>query len=239
PSMSINMKKKSNVRSKRRTILEDDIPFQVKESFKTLRSNLVFALSTQQSKVIAVSSSLPSEGKSTIAANLAITFSQTDAKVLFIDADLRKPVQHKVFKLKNKVGLSTLLGGIHSFNEVINRQVIPGLDIVTSGPIPPNPSEMLASDNMKVLLDELSKYYDYIIIDTPPVNVVSDTLNMASYIAGVVMVARQGSTPKDALELALNAVDFADGHILGVVLSCVDPKTGKGQYKYKYKYEQK
>ena len=233
--MSIKSSKKTNVKQKRKTLLDGDISFQVSESFKTLRTNILFALSTRKSKVIAVSSALASEGKSTIAANLAITFSQTDATVLFIDADLRKPVQHKVFKLKNRTGLSTLLGGIHSFKEVVNSPVIPGLDIVTSGPIPPNPSEMLASDNMRVLLDELSKFYDYIIIDTTPINVVSDALNLVSYIAGVVMVARQGGTPREAFEKALNAIDFADGHVLGAVLGCADIKSKTG-YRKKYSY---
>lgn len=231
--MSFNSKK-INVRNKRITLLDDNVPFQVTESFKTLRSNLIFALSTRKSKVVAVSSALPSEGKSTIAANLAITLAQTDSKVLFIDADLRKPVQHKVFKLKNKTGLSTLLSGIHSFKEVLNSQVIPNLDVLTSGPIPPNPSEMLASDNMKVLLDELAKFYDYIIIDTAPINIVSDTLNMMNYIAGVVMIARQGGTPRDDFEKALNSIEFADGHVLGVVIGRAGGKN-KSYYKYKSK----
>ena len=223
--------RKANVRSKRFTLIDGNVPFQVSESFKTLRANLIFALSTQKSKIIAVSSALPSEGKSTVAANLALTLTQTDAKVLFIDTDLRKPVQHKVFKLKNKLGLSTLLGGLHSFKEVLNSQVVPGLDIVTSGPIPPNPSEMLASENMKVLLEELSKFYDYIILDTAPVTVVSDTLSMVNYIAGVVLVALQGGTPREAYEKAISSIEFADGHVLGAVINNV----ASSEKKYRYK----
>lgn len=233
--MSIKSKKKVSTRTKRMTLLDKDMPFAVTEAFKALRTNIMFALSTRNSKIIAVSSALPSEGKSTIAANLAITFAQTDSKVLFIDGDLRKPVAHRTFNLQNKLGLSTLLGGIDSFREVLNSQVTTGLDVITSGPIPPNPSEMLGSENMKVLLEKLTEFYDYIIIDTPPINIVSDTLNMLPFIAGVALVAKQGETPKDALQDAIDAIKFADGHILGVILGQVQT-LGKSGYKSGYKY---
>ena len=218
-------KKKKTLHSHTLTLLDKNVPFQVTEAFKTLRTNLIFSLSQKPNKIFAVSSSLASEGKSTTAANTAITLAQADAKVLLIDADLRKPVQHKIFKLKNKFGLSTLLGGLHSFKEVLNED------------IPPNPSEMLGSENMRVLLEELSKYYDYIIIDTPPINIVTDTLTLLKYIAGIVLVAMQGSTPLDALEHAIEAVNVAEDAVLGVVLTSVDMSTGKYNSKYKYKYK--
>lgn len=230
-------KKKKNTHSHTLTLLDKNVPFQVTEAFKTLRTNLVFALSQKTSKVIAISSALASEGKSTTAANMAITLAQANEKVLIIDADLRKPVQHKIFKLKNKLGLSTLLSGLNSFKEVLNEDIIPGLDVVTCGPIPPNPSEMLGSENMRVLLEELSKYYDYIIIDTPPINIVTDTLTLLKYIAGVVLVAMQGSTSYDALQEAIDAVNFAEDAVLGVVMTHVDMNMGKFNRKYKYKYD--
>lgn len=228
-------KKKEHVTGKRMTMLDNEFPFAITEAFKALRTNVMFALSTRNSKIFAVSSALPAEGKSTVAANLAITFAQTDSKVLFIDADLRKPVAHRTFNLKNNLGLSTLLGGIDSFREVLNSQVTTGLDVITSGPIPPNPSEMLGSDNMKVLLEKLSEFYDYIIIDTPPINIVSDTLNMLPFVAGVVLVACQGETPNDAFEDAVNSIKFADGHLLGAIIARVQ-SLGKGGYKKGYKY---
>lgn len=234
--MSLFKKKKSH-RGKTVTLLQENIPFQVTEAFKTLRTNLVFALSQKSNNVLAVSSALAGEGKSTTAANTCITLAQTNAKVLLIDADLRKPVQHKIFKLSNKKGLSTLLGGLHSFKEVVNENAIPNLDVIASGPIPPNPSEMLASDNMKKLLAELSKYYDYIVIDTPPVNIVTDTLTLLKSIAGVMMVAMQGQTPLEAFEQAVEAINFAEGSILGVVVTHVDLTTSKYNYKYRYKYK--
>ena len=239
--MSINSRKKKkgsdSTKVKRMTMLDKEFPFAVTEAFKALRTNIMFALSTspKNKKIIAVSSALPSEGKSTMAANIALTFAETDAKVLFIDADLRKPVAHRTFNLQNKLGLSTLLSGIDSFREVLNSQVTAGLDVITSGPIPPNPSEMLGSENMKVLLEKLCEFYDYIIIDTPPINIVSDTLNMMPFIAGVVLVVRQGETPTDAFQDAIDAVKFADGHVLGAVLGQVQT-LGKSSYKRGYRY---
>ncbi len=229
--------KRKTTSSASMTLLDNNVPFQVTEAFKALRTNLVFALSQKSSKVIAVSSALASEGKSTTTANLCITLAQADAKVLLIDADLRKPVQHKIFKLKNKVGLSTLLGGIHSFKEVLNEDAVPGLDIITCGPIPPNPSELLGSENMHTLLSELSNYYDYIVVDTPPINIVTDALTLVKSIAGIVLVAMQGQTPNEALANAIDSVKFADGFILGVVLTNVDVSSHKYNYKYRYKYK--
>ena len=241
PSTASKKKSKTPQRSKRRTLLDPNVAFQVTEAYKNLRTNLTFALSTKKNNIFAVSSALASEGKSTASANIAITLAQTNSKVLLIDCDLRKPVQNKMFKLKNNKGLSTLLGGIHSFKEVVNEKVIPYLDIVTSGPIPPNPSEMLGSDNMKVLLEELSKYYDYVLLDTPPVNVVTDALTLLGNIAGVVLIAKHDSTTYDALGEAIDAIKFANGSILGVVVNNVDITGGKygkyGKYKYKYNYE--
>lgn len=233
----MSSKKNKSRRGKTVTLLQENVPFQVTEAFKTLRTNLVFAISQKSNNILAVSSALAGEGKSTTAANTCITLAQANSKVLLIDADLRKPVQHKIFKLTNKTGLSTLLGGIHSFKEVLNENVIPNLDVVTSGPIPPNPSEMLASDNMKKLLGELSKYYDYVIIDTPPINIVTDTLTLLPSIAGVMLVAMQGQTPVEALEQAIDSVNFAEGSILGVVVTHVDLSGSKYNYKYRYKYK--
>ena len=225
------------------TLLDRELSFQATEAFKTLRTNLIFSLATKGKKAFAVTSSIQHEGKSTMTANLAITFAQMQAKVLLIDADLRKPVQQKLFKLQNKEGLSTLLTGMSSFKSVVNEDIIPGLDVVTCGPIPPNPSEMLGSDNMKRLIDELSSYYDYIIIDTPPVNIVTDALTLSESIAGVVLVAMSGVTTEDSYRQALEAIKFANSSVLGAVITRVPVNTGKGKYKsyggsYGYSYSQ-
>ena len=231
-------KKKSQSSNKRRfTLYDENVPFQVTEAYKTLRTNIVMALATQRSKVFAVSSANAGEGKSTTAANLAIVFSQAGKKVLLIDADLRKPVQHRNFKLKNDKGLSTLLGGIDSFKQALKSKAA-NLDIVTSGPIPPNPSEMLASENMKILLEELTKYYDYIVIDTPPINVVTDTLTLSPYIGGIAMLTRSGMATYDEVSRAASAIEFANGKLLGVIVTAIDEETAtykKGYYKKYYR----
>ncbi len=224
-------KTKRTSKHKYSTLLDKELSFQATEAYKTLRTNLVFSLATKGKKVMAVTSAMQHEGKSTLCANLALTFAQMQARVLVIDADLRKPVQHKLFKLKNKEGLSTLLAGMSSFKAVVNEDIIPGLDVVTSGPIPPNPSEMLASENMKQLLSELSNYYDYIIIDTPPVNVVTDALTMSDSIAGVVLAAMSGVSTYDAYQHALEAIEFAKCSVLGTVITKVPVSNGKGGYK--------
>ena len=235
--MALFKKKQNNSSKKRFTLFDDNVPFQVTEAYKTLRTNIVMALATQRSKVFAVSSANAGEGKSTTAANLAIVFSQAGKKVLLIDADMRKPVQHRAFKFKNDKGLSTLLGGIDSFKQVLKSKTA-NLDIITSGPIPPNPSEMLASENMKILLDELVKYYDYVIIDTPPINVVTDTLTLSPHIGGIAMVTRSGVATYDEVSRAATSIEFANGKLLGVIVTAITEDTAtykRGYYKKYYR----
>ena len=131
------------VQADHRTILDQKMDFNVVENYKSIRSNIMFAFSTMPRKVLAISSANPSEGKSTTASNIAIAFSQMESKVLLIDADMRKPVQHKVFELSNKKGLSTAIGHMNPLEESIHKNVYKKLDVMPSGPIPPNPSEML------------------------------------------------------------------------------------------------
>ena len=222
----------------RRTLLDKEVAFPVTEAYKTLRTNISFALSTKKNKIFAVSSALASEGKSTVAANIAITLAQNNDHVLLIDGDLRKPVQHRVFTLKNEVGLSTLISGSNTFKEIVHHEVIENLDVVPCGPIPPNPSEMLGSDNMKMLLEQLSAHYDYIVVDTPPINIVTDALTLLDSIAGVLLVANHGKSTYDALEESIQAIKMSDGSLLGIVVNNVSVTGGKygGKYSYKYKY---
>lgn len=224
--------------TRRRTLLDKKVAFPVTEAYKNLRTNLTFALSTKKNRIFAVSSALAAEGKSTVAANIAITLAQSDNKVLLIDGDLRKPVQHRVFGVKNDVGISSLLGGLNSFREVVQTGVIDGLDLVTCGPVPPNPSELLGSDNMKALLEQLSSRYDYIIIDTPPIKIVTDALTLQDSIAGILLVVKHSYSTYDAVGDAVEAVKMADGSLLGVVVNDISVAGGRygGKYSYKYKY---
>lgn len=226
-----NKKKHVSTHEARHTILDKNIPFQYVEGFKAIRTNINFALSTTENRIIAVSSGAPSEGKSTISCNIALTFAQANNKTLLIDADLRKPVQHQNFKLKNKVGLSTVLGKMNTLDEVINKDVVENLDVITCGPTPPNPSEMLSSSNMEELLKQLSSMYDVIIIDTPPVNVVTDTVGLSKYISGLVLTIKQGVSTYDEIAQAINDFKISNMNVLGFVLNGVNVSHG-GYYKY-------
>lgn len=234
-----NKKKQDAVEeSRKRLLLNKDIPFYLKESFKTLRTNLVFALATKDSRIIGVSSPNPGDGKSNVSANLSITISQTDAKVLLIDCDMRKPTLHKLFLLKNKIGLSNVISNMCTFDAAVNKGAYSNLDILTSGPTPPNPAEMLSSEKMAELLANAAKKYDYVIVDTPPMNVVSDALNLSPLLAGLVVVARAGSTTYDDVARTMNSLQLVNAAPLGFVLNCKNMSDGRcGKYKYyRYKY---
>ena len=220
-------------------LINDNTVFTLAESYKTMRTNAVFALSPFDKKVFAVTSANAAEGKSTTTANLAIAFAQTENKVLLIDADMRKPTQHKLFEKNNKAGLSTAISKMNKLDDCICRDARKGLDLMPAGPIPPNPSELLASQNFEKIIDELSGRYDYIIIDSPPVNVVSDVLVMHNSIVGTMFVTRYASTTYDAIEAALKKIELADIKMLGFILNDI-VKAHAGKYysykKYGYKY---
>lgn len=222
----------------RATLLDPDIPFYIIEGYKGMRTNIIFSLATQEKRMIAVSSANPGEGKSTTAANLAIALAQTDCKVLLIDADMRKPVQHRTFGVKNKNGLSDLISKLSTEEQCIHRNVSTNLDLITSGPKPPNPSELLASQNAEDLFARLSEMYDYIILDTPPVNVVSDAMGVTDSIAGMIMVARYASTTYEDVDEAMKKIALANGKLLGFILNGIHRKSGSA-YNYKYKYKSK
>ena len=146
-----------NVKLMKQNLISDETPSQVNEAYKNVRTNLQYALHPINGKVMLVSSALPGEGKSTTSSNLAVTFAQ-NSKVLLIDADMRKPVMHKIFGLDNSHGLSLFLGGFEPLAKSIHREVAPGLDVMTAGTIPPNPSELLGSKNMTVFLNKIQEF---------------------------------------------------------------------------------
>lgn len=218
-------------------LTDKDVPFFVVESYKSIRTNVTFSLSTVEKKVFAISSPNPGEGKSTTAANIAIALAQGGNRVLLIDADMRKAVQHKVFGLKNKTGLSSAISKMKKVEECIQKKVMDNLDVMTAGPVPPNPSELLASTNMTAILDSLSKEYSMIIIDTPPVNVVTDAMELAPNISGIIMVAMYRRTTDEDMEDAVKKIDFAKMNLFGFILNGVRSK--KSGYYSKYKYKSK
>ena len=161
------------------------------ESYRTLRTALLLSRAGAHPKITLITSALPNDGKTAVAVNTAIVLAHTGAKVLLIDADLRKPRCHKVLSLKNHFGLTEMLTGSAN-EEAINTTKIDNLHLLSSGKIPPSPSELLGSVRMREILDNLSKHYDYIVVDSPPVMVVSDPIVLSAMADGVVLVAAGG-----------------------------------------------
>ncbi len=232
----LNKKKSKGFLSNRETSSSDkQVPFAVVEAYKNIRTNLMFTLLQSDNKIITVSSTMQSEGKSSISYNCAVAFSQLGHKVLLIDADLRRPSIHKKMKLNNTKGLSSALVGFCTSDEAIQPKNS-CLDIMTAGPIPPNPSELLGSDAMSKMLEKLQETYEYIIIDTPPIGVVSDALVLAPKTCGIVMVVREGYCTHDQLKKSLANIEFANVRLLGFVVNGTGIASG-GYSKYGYKYE--
>lgn len=218
-------------------LLSENTPFAITEAYNTARTNIMFAASTSNKKIVAVTSSNPSEGKSTTCANIAISFANAGFKTLLVECDLRKPVMAKSFGVKPKKGLSSILGGFCTVREAICPEVMSNLDIITTGDIPPNPSELLASDSMKIFLKASSDDYDYVFLDTPPVNVVTDSQLMNTEIAGLVFVIREGSTIHPDIQSAIEKIQLANGKALGFVKTfCKPEKSGRYGKKYASKY---
>ncbi len=201
-------------------------PFQIVEAYKTLRTNLLFTLATAERKTVIVSSAEPHAGKSTTAANLAIVMAQTNFKVLLIDADMRKPSLDRIFHVGRSEGLSKVTSAQTTFEQAVVKRVAPNLDLLPAGPIPPNPQELLCSDEMRKLLEEAEKHYHYIFIDAPPLSLVSDALMPMAWCAGMLLVVREGQTGRDDVRNALESVERIEGRILGTVLTDVRTRRG-------------
>ena len=222
--------------NKKTSTASNHTPFAVVEAYNTIRTNLLFVISHHKGKVITISSANPSEGKSTTALNVASSFSQLGSKILIIDADMRKPILHKKAHIQNSKGLSSILVGFCQKEEVLH-EINPYLHLLPAGPTPPNPGELLASKAFDELIAAVREEYDYVIVDTPPINVVSDALVAAARTDGVVLVVRDRKTYHDEYKAAISSVEFANVKIFGVVLNALDVKnTEKYKYKYKYRY---
>jgi capsular exopolysaccharide synthesis family protein len=223
------------------SLVNQDSGFLITEAYKNLRTNLLFSLSTSDKRSIVISSAEPSSGKTMTSANLSVTMAQTGNRVLIIDADMRKPKIHKVFQVDNMSGLSDLLSGnATEIGEVIHHSVASCVDLISSGPIPPNPSELLSHPRLTKLLDGAARNYSYVFIDTPPVNVVSDPLLIVKHTAGVLMVTRQRQTTFDEVQHAVEKFRDFNASILGLIVTDVQSRARRygyyGQYGYGYGY---
>lgn len=207
------------------------------EAYRTLRTNIQFSSYDQEVRVITVTSSRPEEGKSTVACNMAITFAENGKKVLLVDTDLRRPTVHKRFKLPNSLGIVNVIMNMEMLHEVVHHDVTEGLDIITSGVIPPNPSELLGSRKFQRFIDEMRDQYDTIILDSPPLLAVTDAQILTTLSDGTVVVVQHGVTKKDEISQAKDLLEKVKGNILGVVLSQIPPEDNG--YYYYYSYEDK
>ena len=233
-----NRKKQATNLNPRRQILSRNSSFVAKEAYKTLRTNLRFFIQSKGCKKISITSANAGEGKSITLMNLAISMAETEQRVLLIDADMRRPALSRLLMEKANPGLSEVLGGIVYSHEAIRKDVYPNLDILFSGETPPNPSELLGSQRMRDLLDKASREYDYVLIDAPPVAIVSDVCVLADMIDGVLFLVRTDRTEKDAVQRGLKQLEISGAKLMGFVLNGGSKERG-GYYGKKYKYKNK
>jgi capsular exopolysaccharide synthesis family protein len=207
------------------------------EAFRTLRTNLQFADVDDPPRVIAISSALPAEGKTTTACNIALTLAQSGARVILVEGDLRKPAVGKYLGISNAAGLTNVLAGQHELRDVIVGYQRDTLDVLPSGPTPPNPSEMLGSQQMRNLLSQLAAGYDVVIIDAPPLLPVTDAAVLAAAADGAILVIRHGKSRAEEVERATQALSSVNAKLIGTVLNFAPRRKRRGGYDgYGYGY---
>ena len=222
---------------RRRLITYEDPKSPISESYRSLRTNITYASADKKIRSLLVSSPQPGEGKSTTTANLAIAFAQLRKKTLLVDADLRKPVQHNVFDLPRGPGLSEfLIGDVQSATEIIHPTKIDNLSIMTAGGLPPNPSELLGSQRMSALVDQLEHEWDMVLFDSPPIVAVTDASMISGEIDAIAMVVKAGQTDRAAVDRALDTIKNVKAPLIGAILNGANPETLAGKYSYYYSY---
>lgn len=234
--MNFWKKKKHSKREEKNTdfLLSQDTPFAVKEAYKSLRNNIIFALPDDGCRCIQITSSIPHEGKSTTAVNLAIAFAESNMKTLLIDCDLRLPTIAQKLNMKQEPGLSNFLVGMASM-EACMYEYQKNLMVIPAGRIPPNPSELLGAKKMVDLIESLKKQYEIIVFDTPPVTTVTDPSVLAKQMAGVVLVTRRSVSNRNVLSEAAAQLEFAGANILGFVFTGAVNEQRKYYKNYEYK----
>ncbi len=207
------------------------------EAYRNIRTSILLSFSERPPKRIAISSPNPEEGKTTTVINTAIALSQTGAKVVIIDADLRRPRVHKVFNDENGLGLSNFLSGHTELEPLIKSTEIPNLFYISSGPIPPNPSELIGSKLFRSMIDSLGERFDHIVLDSPPILGFADTIILSTVVDGLILVVVGGKTPRETLQQAKEALHQVNAKILGVVINRINiHRSDYGYYYYRYHY---
>ncbi len=227
------MRKSKRQKDRARTLVTiRDPKSSASEAYRTLRTNLQFSSIDRELKSLIVTSSGPGEGKSTTITNLAVVIAQSGKSVLLIDADMRKPTVHHYFRLPNMRGLSNMLANGDQLEEVALETGIGGLSVITSGPVPPNPAEILASKKMTDFLHSVISRYDYVLIDAPPVVAVTDAQILSRHVDGVLLVIHSGKANREMVIKAKNLLENVQARILGTVLN--NRKLDRKRYDYYY-----
>jgi capsular exopolysaccharide synthesis family protein len=204
----------------------------ISEQYRTIRTNIQFASVDKEFRTLMVTSSGPGEGKSTTAANLGVVLAQQGKRVLLIDGDLRKPTVHYTFKVSNIYGVTNVLTRQMPLKDTVVKTNIPDLDVLPSGPVPPNPSELIDSKSMDNLIEEAQSMYDYILFDTPPVLAVTDGQLLSNKVDGVILVVSSGKTEIEAAVKARDLLMHAKAKLIGTVLNAKDISNDNYYYYY-------
>lgn len=217
-------------------ITHTDPKSPISEAYRVLRTNIQYSSIDKKLKTIVVTSSRPMEGKTTTVVNLAVTFAQAGLRVLLIDSDLRKPLVHRLFMISNRVGLTNYLAVHDNIEKYIRFTDIPNLEVLPSGTIPPNPSELLSSNAMKQFIRDMSEMYDLILMDAPPVGNVTDAAIISTYVDGTILVANSGHVGIDAIKRSKELLEKVNANIIGVVLNKLNKSANGNYYYYSYNY---
>lgn len=239
--MSMSSDKSQGVRQERRAAerlpgLDGNMDFATREAFNLLRTNLMFSFADDDNaRIIGVTSSTPGEGKSYVACNLALSFAETGKRVLLLEGDLRLPTVAKKLSVRKSPGVSNVLtNSINDISDVLQRNVLGSLDVITAGDIPPNPTTLLGSRRMQKFIGLLAKSYDYIVLDLPPVAAVSDALIVKDLVSGFVLVVRHDRSDKSDVKEALRQMKLTNARILGFVYN--GSTSNSGSYSKKSHY---
>lgn len=224
-------------------VMSDKTPFSYNEAFKTFRTNVEFTAAVDNCKALMMVSALSGEGKTTASVNLAVALAKNGKKVLLCDCDLRRPKVQRYLRIKasSQNGISTVLNGSSTIDSAVGYIEEFNIYVMLSGPIPPNPSELLSSEKAKAVIEELKTKFDYIICDTPPVGIVTDAIAFSKHMDGAIMVVRQNYASSTEISDAINKLKAVDTKLLGVVLNDYDSKYDTSYkydkyYSYKYYY---
>ncbi|MCH4123822.1 MAG: CpsD/CapB family tyrosine-protein kinase [Levilactobacillus sp.] len=203
---------------------------QIAEQFKTVRTNIQFSSVDRDLHSVLFTSSEPSEGKSTVSNNMAVTWADQGSKVVLVDADMRRPTVHKSFNVSNRAGLTNYLSGRLTLDDIIQPTIVENLSVITSGPVPPNPAELLDSEHFKTLMRQLQAKYDLVVLDSPPVNTVTDSQLLAAQVDGTILVVPQGIADKNGVRRAKQLLETVHANILGAIMNRVTATKSEGYY---------